>query len=252
MSLLPPVTLPQFVADDAFDFLQAGYRDAVSLDQMPEPLWANATGGSGLSRLDPSEGHTVDSIREMEGIFNAQREDPSVRQPATVTMGMAIEADTTNSDFIAEFGMVQEAMENVRISDLCKGKSKGKGKFRHGGGLPEMPYGLARLAQAQSERSRQRAEALQSVTSATTSSAGDPQQIYGPPDPDMVEDSTQCVICLSDLAVGDIAVRLTCRHLLHSDCYAESARSNTGCPICRTDATILTRFRCAGDDTATE
>ena len=54
MSLLPPVTLPQFVADDAFDFLQAGYSDAVSLDQMPEPLWANATGGSGLSRLDPS------------------------------------------------------------------------------------------------------------------------------------------------------------------------------------------------------
>mmetsp|Transcript_108514 Transcript_108514/g.305851 ORF Transcript_108514/g.305851 Transcript_108514/m.305851 type:complete len:417 (+) Transcript_108514:73-1323(+) len=48
-----------------------------------------------------------------------------------------------------------------------------------------------------------------------------------------VNESTECSICLDELAVGQPALRIPCGHLYHEDCVQDWLRKSNECPVCR-------------------
>lgn len=42
-----------------------------------------------------------------------------------------------------------------------------------------------------------------------------------------------CIICLGDIEIGNIQIRLECGHLFHEECAMEWLDVNTICPLCR-------------------
>mmetsp|Transcript_53242 Transcript_53242/g.99908 ORF Transcript_53242/g.99908 Transcript_53242/m.99908 type:complete len:535 (+) Transcript_53242:60-1664(+) len=46
-------------------------------------------------------------------------------------------------------------------------------------------------------------------------------------------DSTECVICLGELVVGEPATRIPCGHLYHEECILAWLKDHNVCPVCR-------------------
>lgn len=42
-----------------------------------------------------------------------------------------------------------------------------------------------------------------------------------------------CLICRDDFILGDVAIKLLCRHLFHENCYTEWAVTKANCPYCQ-------------------
>lgn len=47
------------------------------------------------------------------------------------------------------------------------------------------------------------------------------------------EDNNSCPICLNEMAIGEEARYLTCKHIFHRTCVDEWLRVNASCPTCR-------------------
>jgi len=47
------------------------------------------------------------------------------------------------------------------------------------------------------------------------------------------EEDSNCIICLSDMNVGDNVTSLPCLHVLHTDCIKHWLESKNSCPVCK-------------------
>ena len=47
------------------------------------------------------------------------------------------------------------------------------------------------------------------------------------------EKNVQCTVCMSNYEMGDIAVRLPCRHYFHKACIVTWLKKRNSCPLCR-------------------
>ena len=183
-------------------------------------------------------------------MLSARRDDPYVKDTPALNYCPQANDDPINMDFIANFGMVQSALETNRLE--AKGKSergsyKGKGRGRRYE-MPSMPAGLCSLAWAQGQRQAHHS------SSCPTDSCDSCSLLLGPsspaaPDPDALEDSKECPICLGKFATDEVVVRLSCRHLLHAECCnahaaatSDTTDSSFTCPICRNIASIRVRY----------
>lgn len=52
-------------------------------------------------------------------------------------------------------------------------------------------------------------------------------------------DGSQCSICREKLKIGDMVVRLRCKHHFHKACVQPWFKDNNTCPNCRSEATDL-------------
>jgi hypothetical protein len=48
-----------------------------------------------------------------------------------------------------------------------------------------------------------------------------------------------CVICLSDIEIGDNIMRLPCTEAFHTECISKWIQDNPSCPVCKTDLTLF-------------
>jgi E3 ubiquitin-protein ligase RNF115/126 len=44
-----------------------------------------------------------------------------------------------------------------------------------------------------------------------------------------------CAVCKDELAAGEIAVRLRCKHLYHPECIIQWLKTQGSCPVCRAE-----------------
>ncbi|KAL1538346.1 RING-type E3 ubiquitin transferase [Salvia divinorum] len=49
----------------------------------------------------------------------------------------------------------------------------------------------------------------------------------------MREKGCRCSICLEEMEVGDVALRLPCAHMFHGECILRWLRRSLACPLCR-------------------
>ncbi|XP_059316005.1 E3 ubiquitin-protein ligase MPSR1-like [Lycium ferocissimum] len=47
------------------------------------------------------------------------------------------------------------------------------------------------------------------------------------------EEKIECVVCLDELGVGDVAKEMPCKHRFHGDCVEKWLKIHGSCPICR-------------------
>ena len=50
------------------------------------------------------------------------------------------------------------------------------------------------------------------------------------------EKQVVCSVCLGDYEIGDVAVRLPCRHYFHKQCISDWLKENNSCPLCRDES----------------
>lgn len=53
-----------------------------------------------------------------------------------------------------------------------------------------------------------------------------------------VSEQTECVICLDEIEVGDLAKEMPCSHKFHGDCIEKWLKLHGCCPICRYEMPI--------------
>ncbi|CAF0816170.1 unnamed protein product [Brachionus calyciflorus] len=52
-------------------------------------------------------------------------------------------------------------------------------------------------------------------------------------DQKLVDDSSQCAVCMDDFALNEQAKKLPCKHLFHDSCIAQWLKLHATCPVCR-------------------
>lgn len=52
-------------------------------------------------------------------------------------------------------------------------------------------------------------------------------------DQKLVDDSSQCAVCMDDFALNEEAKKLPCKHLFHDPCIAQWLKLHATCPVCR-------------------
>lgn len=50
---------------------------------------------------------------------------------------------------------------------------------------------------------------------------------------EIVKDGGECVICLEDWAVGEMATQMPCKHIFHGGCIEKWLKIHGSCPLCR-------------------
>ena len=51
------------------------------------------------------------------------------------------------------------------------------------------------------------------------------------------KEGNNCIICLSDLEIGDKVTSLPCLHIFHTDCIKNWLQNKNHCPICKFEIT---------------
>lgn len=53
------------------------------------------------------------------------------------------------------------------------------------------------------------------------------------PDVEITEDGGECVICLEDWWIGELAKEMPCKHMFHGECIGKWLGIHGSCPVCR-------------------
>ena len=116
-----PPSLPQFAETEAFSFLNTGYAQEATPEQYPAHLLGGATGGTAPSRLAQDQGTAIEQFDSVEKMLLQRRDDPFTKDVPAIDCHTRDTTDPLNTDFIANFGMIQTAMEANRLK--AKGRS---------------------------------------------------------------------------------------------------------------------------------
>ena len=235
------VEMPAFTTHPQFSYLGRNEHRPYNTDSQLTPLWSGATGGMAPSTLDTLQQEATLNMQFVQAQMSLS-ESERTRPPSQITAATIRNQSEIHEKTLEEFCMIQEYSEEQRKLKEAKGKGKSRHRPMPSDPIPPMSPELTSMQRNLQERQGAGA--------------------------DYLGDNSQCSFCLMDFDHGEIVVRLTCRHMFHTECindYAAHGQRQTQeaiaagmpppypeCPNCRGSAQIASRFRFIAPDSDNE